>query len=319
MKTKVERITIEQGQTIQRVIFRGTRRPMTQRVLYQALEPLFRAWIRAAVSWKGAAIGDYRFVVFAVNVSPKAHAYVQFWSEPGEPVLVEVSSGRWNKHLAKWLGAERVERIRAFGFGLGRGLQNFQREVTIESPSDVYTLAREVADIFWTAFDYRGTAPVHVQLTHESRAELAPTLDSFTPEDVAKLLSIAGFRVDQGTAKAESGDETPVLRCVKHGIASVVAFDDRVKKQNLYRRASFSAELMVPTSELEPGSFDPDATEEGTVESTASTVHAFDGGVTAQWLLNRIAEWDLMLKVTRAKVRRLRRTPAAAAANTVVH
>jgi hypothetical protein len=57
------------------------------------------------------AIGDHKFVCFSIDVARETRMYVQFWSEPLEPVLWEVSSGKWNRPADKWLAGERSERV----------------------------------------------------------------------------------------------------------------------------------------------------------------------------------------------------------------
>jgi hypothetical protein len=89
----IESVSVAKGESIERVVFRGSRRAMSRRDLHVALEPIFRRWIRAACSWDGLALGDYRFVIFSMTVAPDSDVYVQFWSEPMEPVVWEVSSG----------------------------------------------------------------------------------------------------------------------------------------------------------------------------------------------------------------------------------
>ena len=81
---------------------------MSRRELHVALEAIVRPWIRAACSWDSLAIGDYRFVIFSMEVAPETGVYVQFWSEPMEPVVWEVSSGKWNPPADEWLAATRA-------------------------------------------------------------------------------------------------------------------------------------------------------------------------------------------------------------------
>lgn len=52
---------------------------------------------------------------------------------------------------------------------------------------------------------------------------------------------------------------------------------------------------------------------------TASVVHAFGGGVTVAWVVERIHEWDAMLSAHLIEARRSRRRPDATPVNAVVH
>lgn len=112
----MSRIVVARDQKLERIVFRGVRTPMTRHELQAALEPVFRAWIGAACSWDEPVLGDHRFLVFSLEVAPGTQVYVQFWSEPLDPVIWEVSSGRWNPPGDEWIAGERARRIEAMGF-----------------------------------------------------------------------------------------------------------------------------------------------------------------------------------------------------------
>ena len=143
-KKSVAPISIARGDTLDRIIFPASRKPMDRRDLHVALEPILRAWIRAACTWDTLAIGDYRFVVFAIDVAPETQVYVQLWSEPFEPVLWEVSSGRWNPPADEWLAGDRAARIEAAGFTIGGNAENYHREVLVKTAADIAALAKAV-------------------------------------------------------------------------------------------------------------------------------------------------------------------------------
>ena len=198
---------IQKGQELDTVIFSPAKKPLTRSQLQSALGPVVRAWLRAACIWDELTVGDHRFVVFAFHPTPKVHVYVQFWSEPMEAVLWEVSSGRWHGPRDKWL-ADRTKRIEAFGFTLEDGTENYAREVSITSATEAARVACEVVDIFYNAFDYRGQEPLTAKLVHEGRSAEQPVYEAFTPEDVSKLFAAHGFRVEQAV--------TTMTRCRNH-------------------------------------------------------------------------------------------------------
>jgi hypothetical protein len=283
----VDPSSIVRGTRLETVLFTGRRKPMTTRDMHVALEPIIRRWISAACTWDEAAIGDYRFVIFSMNVAPDTQVYVQFWSEPLEPVVWEVSSGRWNPPTDEWLRGERSRRIEAMGFTIGGEAENYERLVEIDSAAEVAATAKTVVRILTEVFEYRGTLPIHTQLVYEGRSETNDTYDSFTPEDIAKVFAGLGFRVEK--AVTEPGEpEEPRLRCRKRGAFTVVEFDERVDDENLYRRVRLSADLEI--------------SHEATL--TMSTVLPFGGGVTLGWLLERIAEWEHGLKEQRRAARK---------------
>lgn len=205
--------SLARGDEITRVIFNGSRKALSRRDLHVALEPIVRRWIHAACTWDAPTLGDYRFVVFDLEVAPETHVYVQFWSEPLEPVLWEVSSGQWNPPADEWLAGEAAAKIEALGFTIGGRANNYQRTVAITTAGDLADVAKTVVRIFVDAFGYRGTKPIMATLSYQGRSELRATFDSFTPEDVAKIFASLDYEV---ATSADAGPETePALRCRK--------------------------------------------------------------------------------------------------------
>jgi hypothetical protein len=76
-------------------------------------------------------------VIFSIEVAPETEVYVQFWSEPLEPVLWEVSSGKRSPPADEWLAGERAARIEALGFTVGGDAENYRRTVDITTAADV--------------------------------------------------------------------------------------------------------------------------------------------------------------------------------------
>ena len=309
-KARIDRPVIEKGVELEAVVFGPVKRPLNRSELQSALGPVVRAWLGATCQWDELAIGDYRFVVFAFSPTPKVEVYVQFWSEPMEPVAWEVSSGRWHGPRDKWL-AGRTQRIEAFGFTLADGTENYTREVWIRSSADMTRVAREVVDIFYDAFDYRGQQPFTAKLVHEGRAEEQPVFNAFTPEDVSKLFAASGFRVEEAVTDDGEMQDPPALRCRKRGLFTIVEFDDQVEGENLYRRLRFSADLPASAEEVAAlGSPPPDAPEGAEPVVSISVVHPVGGGVTLAWLIERIGEWDAVIAARWRELRPGRRRRA---------
>lgn len=317
--TSIEPVIIARGEEIERVIFKGSRKPLDRRELHVTLEPILRAWIRAACTWDMPAIGDYRFVVFEIEVSPETLVYVQFWSEPMEPVLWEVSSGRWNPPADEWLAGERAQRIEALGFTIGGQAENYHREIEVATAADIATVAKEVVKIFYAGFDYRGAQPIVAKLVWEGRSESNETYDAFTPDDVGKVFAGLGYRVREPLVNEAEEEPLPMLDCRKRGISTIVQFGDQVGDENLYARVRLQADVDLPEEERQRLKMAPDAPENGEPVLTVSVVHPFSGGVTLQWLIERIREWDAMLAEHRRAARRGRRRAASAPATQTVH
>lgn len=264
------------GDSIEATIFRARRAPLTREALQRALAPELGRWIRATCIWKARArIGDYRFGVFTIDVAPGIKVFVQFWSEPGEPVLWEVSSGAWSPPADAWLAGKRSERIAAFGFEIGGTADNFRREVTIRTPADAARVAATVADIMYAGFDYRGLQPVKARMHYDGRAEPALVYESFTPEDLTKIFARCRFFVEPRV----DAPERPLLTARRRGITTTIACIGRVPDQRLYRAAVLTARVQG-------------SAHEHTAATEFETTMVFDGGVTLDWVMRRIQEWD---------------------------
>lgn len=312
-------VTIRRNEENQDILFYGSRTPLTRRELHDALEGHVRAWLRAACIWRQLAIGDYRSLLFSFEAAPGVYVYVQFWSEPAEPVRWEVSSGRTYPPTGAWLAGERAQRIEALGFTIGGGkAQDYRRDVDVTTPAEAAAIAREVVTIFYDAFEYRGLQPITVRLLHEGRTELKPTFHAFTPRDVSKVFAGLGFRIEEPHGEDEVAP--PVIRCRKRATTTFVHFWDQVEGDDLYARVRFEADIELPEEERRLHEDILGARDDEDPYTTVSVVHAFSGGVTLEWLMARIGEWDAMLREGRRAVRRGRtRRPTHLPASETIH
>jgi hypothetical protein len=252
-------------------------------------------------------------------VAPETMVYVQFWSEPLEPVVWEVSSGRWNPPADEWLAGERAKRIEALGFAIDGNAENYHRTVEIETAADIADVAKAVVKIFLDGFDYRGTRQIRAKMTYQGRSKAQATYDSFTPEDVSKVFAGLGFRVEEPIAQDDEEEAPVMIRCRKRGTNTVVQFDEQVGDENLYRRVRFASDVVLPEEERQRLIASHEAPEGAEPVVRISVVHPFGGGVTLGWLVERIREWDAMLAEHRRAARRGGKRAAVAATPDTVH
>src|SRR5204862_1069774 len=64
-------------------------------------------------------IGDYRFLIVEFCPSAETCLCLQFWSEPDEPVLMEVSSGDWNPAALRYVWHDERRLLEERGFVAG--------------------------------------------------------------------------------------------------------------------------------------------------------------------------------------------------------
>jgi hypothetical protein len=303
-RTSFRILPLDFEETRDETIFPAQSRPLSRAALHAALDPIIRAWLRATCDWsEGGGIGDYRFVSISTEVAPDTHVYIQFWSEPDDVVLWEVSSGRWNPPTDKWLAGERSRRIESFGFEIGGEAENYQREVHLRTPADYARAARTVVDIFWSAFDYRGLTPIDAVAAYESRADEKPVHEALCADDLARLFTACGFRVDKWVPE---GDEEDVdkLRCRKYDTTTMVRFEQPSEDEGFYHRVFLEVDLEVPPEEADRLREAEGRAGEPVME--ISTMLVFMGGVTAEWIVGQLLEWDGMLKAHRRAVPRRR-------------
>lgn len=105
---------------------------MTREALHHALDAIFGEWIDLTCLWLEGGLGDHRFVIFSIDVTPEAQVYVQFWADPGGHVTWEVSSGAWHEPTQLWIAGERGRRIEAAGFVVGGRAKNYTPSVSLE-------------------------------------------------------------------------------------------------------------------------------------------------------------------------------------------
>ena len=233
--------------------------------------PTVAARIWAACCWPkrtvdGWNIGDYRFVVIEVSPEPETRLYVQFWSEPGEEVLMEVCSGEWSPSSVKYVQKPQRDLLRRLGFRIGGEARNFRKELPIIKVSEAEAAARETLRILFDGFRFRGQWPLEIQVHRGSRSEQRLVYSSFTPEDFAKLLSEHGY-----PCRLVLTDDAPVA-LVRRGKRRFEArFGWRVPKQNLYSVVVLDALIAAPTA------FDADAMLMLASELPGLTVRQFRG------------------------------------------
>ena len=153
-------------------------------------------------------------------------------------------------------------------------------------------MAREVLDIFFEVFGYRGQWPLELTWHRGERAEHEPVYSSVTPADFAKLAAHLGFE-----SEAHGGRE-PVVH-LRHGKRPFVAsLSGRIGDGSLYSIVVLEAAL------TSPGAIDDASVERindtlrfarvsraGEQALVLSMPLRLDGGVTVGWMANAFQHW----------------------------
>ena len=290
------------------VLLRASRRPRTRAQLKAALEPSLREILTRLCVWDDDAnVGDYRFCVLSYDLPEDVHIFLQFWSEPRDAVLWEVSSGKWNPPTEPYMAGTRASRVKAAGFKMGGNAQNYQKYVDVDTLRDVAGLTRQVIALLYDALDYRGQQALTVQAVADSRTTLRPVYASIEPDDLASILEDAGYTCDVG-------DDDDLL--VKAGLEPPAAVPVSVRRYGIRAVAWLLAQapddggFEVIALGVEPSS--PARGTTARAESIEMRVLWLAGGVTASWLQHQFADWFNDQRQEK-KVKEPKRAPAVRA------
>ena len=179
------------------VLVEPTRRKLSPDETRAAAIPAVEAAVSEVCRWGALGedwtVGDYRFLIFEFWPAKGDCLYVQLWTEPDEPVVVEACSGAWAPPARKYIRAPQRTALRALGYEVGGRARNFEKQRTVTSPRDARALARELVDILVDVFGYRGRQPLVMKYCAGGRSHREPVFDGLVIEDMTRMLAIAGI------------------------------------------------------------------------------------------------------------------------------
>jgi hypothetical protein len=162
-------------------------------------------------------VGDYRFLVLDFSPKKDVGLYVQIWTEPGEPVLIEACSGAWNPTARPFVKAPQRAALRKLGYRVGGRARNYQKYWTLSPLADANALADELLSILVEVFGYRGQRPLDMVFCSEGRTHPGRVFPALAIDDAKRMLGMAGFRV------ADAEPAGPVRPGVKQRLIHVAA------------------------------------------------------------------------------------------------
>lgn len=286
----------------------------------EALLPTLRAKLwetccwgdHPGVDWK---IGDFRFLILSAQADAEIEIYLQWWSEPHERVLLEVSSGEWSPGTLKYVGKAQRDYLKKLGYEKGGRARNFRKEQVIATAGHAEAAATETIRILYEAFGYRGQWPVTLKGVVDGRSETAATYTSLTPEDLVKLAQAVGLAAH---LEYELETEEPSIRLDRGRRRCVAILDQRVRDQNLYGfvglRAIVRADRAVSDEELlalndllrhvRAQRFD------GPEAIGVYLPISLRGGVTTDWLAAQLEDFFAGCKYVETALKGKRRSPS---------
>lgn len=281
----------------------------TVQALAQRCQARLSAQIWSTCCWademgRGWKIGDFNFLVVDVDPENSDGRYIQFWSEPGEAVEMEVSSGEWCPGALKYLTPAKRQLLATRGFAIGGTAANFTKEVVVDCAAAAEKAALETLEILFEVFDYRGERPLGSHRYCGARARQDAVHGSATAYDVAKLARYAGFRV------CVNGERSVTLR--RGNRTSVVTLGRKVRGAELFRSVTFQSRFASPVCAIDvverlraASSLFLNVFAEGD-DVVAEMSLSLDGGVTAQWIANSLRMWSVECRRLGHQLNRLR-------------
>lgn len=149
-------------------------------------------WGRPVTDWH---VGDYRFLVLQIEPARNVCLYVQIWTEPEEPVLVEVCSGAWNPTARPYVGPRQRAALRRLGYTVGGRARNYRKYWALSPLADAHALAAELVQVLVDVLGYRGNRALGMVYCSESRTEAGRVFPRLSIDDVKRMLGIAGCQV----------------------------------------------------------------------------------------------------------------------------
>ena len=150
-------------------------------------------------SWRP---GDYSFYILEYEPQPDVKLFVQFWSEPGEKVVMEVCSPAADSAAQAYLTDSVREALAERGFEPGDEAGHFGKAVDAPDPSATAGLAREALSVLTDCLGYDGRQPLTYLFCLGRRdGEKADddaasvVVRSLTLADLESLLTAAGHTV----------------------------------------------------------------------------------------------------------------------------
>ena len=146
------------------------------------------AWWPEASRGRDWDIGDFSFYILQFEIEG-ALRFVQVWTEPGENLQVEVSSGAWGPASQPTLPPAMVTALVNRGFEVGGKARNHRKELPpIVNAEDSQPVARELLGLLTECLGYDCQAPLNYELHLGRRTKTAQVFHELTFDDLGRLL-----------------------------------------------------------------------------------------------------------------------------------
>jgi hypothetical protein len=308
------------------VVMTASATPLLPMRVWSECEDLVAAHLAQVCAWpeeargQGWVPGDYSFYVLEFEPTPGVKLSVQFWSEPGDKLLMEACVTGAGPAAGAYATAAVREALAARGFEAGDESGHFQKRLDAPDPAGVLGLAREALAVLTECLGYDGRRTLGYLFCLGRRdadldttpARARATLRSVTLGDLESLLATAGHSLQPLKEPAHG------FLASDGGVAySAVLISPRADKPGHFGGIQFSAFAPAPESlslavvsrlalELPCARLGIDS--DGDLALMQTVV--VDGGVTREHLALQFGFWQQNLeRVKQALMRHFGRAP----------
>ena len=186
------------------VVMPASDAPLLPMQVWSRCEDLVAAHLAQVCAWpeqgrgRSWRPGDYSFYILEFEPQDDLKLFVQFWSEPGEKVLMEVCSPQAKTAAMAWLSGSVREALAVRGVEPGGEAGNLVKAIDAPDPSATAGLAREALAILTECLGYDGRQPLTYlfclgRRDGEQADDAASVLvRSLTLADLESLITAAG-------------------------------------------------------------------------------------------------------------------------------
>ena len=147
-----------------------------QAILWPAPDPAGETWT-----------GTFRFLIVEF-ADPSGPLYVQLWSEPFSPVLIEVGPGEREDPALQAIASRIAGPLTGRGFAIGGSARNYRKRFPAPLADEPALVAAEMLAVVTDVLGFDGTVDLQYRFCQSSHLRLDRVVQRLTPEVLQRIL-----------------------------------------------------------------------------------------------------------------------------------
>lgn len=148
-----------------------------QAILWPATAPAGETWT-----------GTFRFLIVQFDV-PDGSCYVQIWSEPVTPVLLEVGPGERTDPALQAIATRIAGPLAGRGFAIGGNARNYRKRLPVPLAEESARVAAEMLALVSEVLGYDGTTDLQYRFCQSSHLRADRVVQRVSPEFLQRVLA----------------------------------------------------------------------------------------------------------------------------------